>query len=371
MGKSLHLIAFDLPYPADYGGAVDIYYKIKALSELGVGVKLHVFLYDGKTASAHLESLCEKVYYYERKRFKNPFIGDVPYIVATRTDEDLLNNLCKDNNPILFEGLHSTAFLDSKKLAGRFKMVRTHNVEHDYYRSLEEAESSFFKKYFFRIESERLHSYESVLGHANLILPISPRDTGYYQSLFDKVTYLPAFHSSDKVEIAEGKGYFVLYHGNLGVVENNKAALFLVHEVFPHLSMPCLIAGNHPSRQLQVAAGSLPNVKLISGVSSDEILKKVQQAQVNVLVTFQSTGIKLKLLNALHKGRYCVVNKEMIAETGLESLCSVAANPGGLIAAVKDCWNKHFLHEHVTERQLLLEQHFSNRHGAERIASYL
>ncbi|NBR32127.1 MAG: DUF1176 domain-containing protein, partial [Sphingomonadaceae bacterium] len=47
------------------------------------------------------------------------------------------------------------------------------------------------------------------------------------------------------------KGRFVLYHGNLGVGENNKAALFLVHEVFPMLSVPCVIAGNHPSRQLQ------------------------------------------------------------------------------------------------------------------------
>jgi hypothetical protein len=371
MGKSLHIIAFDMPYPADYGGAIDIYYKIKALSALGVAIKLHVFLYDGKTASTHLESLCEKVFYYERRRFKNPFTGDVPYIVATRADEALLINLCKDNDPILFEGLHSTAFLSSKKLVGRLKIVRTHNVEHDYYKSLEEAESSFFKKYFFRIESERLRRYEGILSHADLIMPISPKDTRYYRSIFDKVVYLPAFHTSDKVEIADGKGDFVLYHGNLGIGENNKAALFLVHEVFPHLSMPCIIAGNHPTRQLQVAAESLPNVTLMSGISSEDILKKVQQAQVNILVTFQSTGIKLKLLNALHKGRFCVANTEMVEETGLESLCSVAAAAEGLIAATKDCWEKHFTSENIAERQKLLEQQFSNLSGAGLIASYL
>jgi len=371
MGKSLHLIAFDMPYPADYGGAIDIYYKIKALSEYGVGVKLHVFLYDGKTQSSHLESLCEKVYYYERRRFKNPFTGDIPYIVATRSDENLLKNLCKDNDPILFEGLHSTAFLASKKLAGRFKIVRTHNVEHDYYQSLEEAESSFFKKYFFRIESERLRRYESILSHANLVMPISPKDTGYYRSMFDKVAYLPAFHTSDKVEIAEGKGDFVLYHGNLGIGENNKAALFLVHEVFPNLSMPCVIAGNHPSKQLQVAAEGLSNVTLLSGISSDDILKKVQQAHVNLLVTFQSTGIKLKLLNALHMGRFCLANTEMVAQTGLESLCSVAVDSNELIAATKACWDKPFTNKNIEERQTLLEQQFSNSKGAAIIASYL
>lgn len=371
MGKSLHLIAFDMPYPADYGGAIDIYHKIKSLSELGIRITLHVFLYDGKTASKHLETLCEKVFYYERRRFKNPFTGDIPYIVATRTDDELLKNLCRDDAPILFEGLHSTAFLASKKLAGRFKIVRTHNVEHDYYQSLEEAESSFFKKYFFRIESERLRRYESILSHADLIMPISPKDTGYYRYKFEKVQYLPAFHTSENVEISAGKGDFVLYHGNLGVGENNKAALYLVHEVFPHLSMPCVIAGNHPSRQLQVAAESLAHVSLLSGISSDEILRKVQQAQVNLLVTFQSTGIKLKLLNALHKGRYCVANPAMVAETGLESLCSVAAEPDGLVRAVKACWDKDFTPANIEERQKLLEQQFSNSRGAGLIASYL
>ena len=371
MGKSLHLIAFDMPYPADYGGAIDIYHKIKSLSELGVKIQLHVFLYDGKTASKHLESLCEKVFYYQRRRFKNPFTGDLPYIVATRTDEELLKNLCRDNAPILFEGLHSTAFLTSKKLAGRFKIVRTHNVEHDYYQSLEEAESSFFKKYFFRIESERLRRYEAVLEHADLIMPISPKDTQYYQSKFSKVQYLPAFHTSDSVDIESEKGQFVLYHGNLGVGENNKAALFLVHEVFPQLSVPCVIAGNHPSRQLQVAAESLPHVTLLSGISSDEILQKVKQAQVNLLVTFQSTGIKLKLLNALHKGRFCVANPAMVHETGLEPLCSVAGDAAGLAAAVKDCWDKDFSQDSILNRQNLLEQYFSNSKGAERLASYL
>jgi hypothetical protein len=73
MAKALHIIAFDMPYPADYGGVIDIYYKVKALSELGIQVKLHVFLYGGKTTSKHLEALCHQVFYYERKRFKNPF----------------------------------------------------------------------------------------------------------------------------------------------------------------------------------------------------------------------------------------------------------------------------------------------------------
>jgi hypothetical protein len=371
MAKSLHIIAFDMPYPADYGGVIDIYYKIKALSELGVQVKLHVFLYGGKTTSKHLEALCQKVFYYERKRFKNPFTGDLPYIVATRDDEQLLSNLCKDDAPILFEGLHSTAFLTSPKLTNRFKIVRTHNVEHDYYQYLEDAESSFFKKYFFRIESERLRKYEGILSTANLIMPISPRDTAYYQSKFKNVQYLPAFHASDMVKPQTGRGDFVLYHGNLGVGENNKAALYLIHEVFPSLNMPCVIAGNQPTRQLQVAAESLAHVTLMSGISSNEILHKVQQAHVNLLVTFQPTGIKLKLLNALHQGRFCVANSAMVAETGLESLCRVGNDPAELADAVQKCWSIDFSDDERISRKHFLDRDFSNSANASLIASFL
>ena len=74
--KRVHIVCFDQPYPPNYGGSIDMYFKLKALVDLGAEVVLHVFLYDGKTASPDLDALCLKTYYYERRRFKNPFLGD-------------------------------------------------------------------------------------------------------------------------------------------------------------------------------------------------------------------------------------------------------------------------------------------------------
>ena len=371
MNKTLHIVAFDLPFPPDYGGAIDIYFKVKSLKESGATLILHVFLYDGKKASKELEMLCEKVYYYPRKRFTNPFAGDVPYIVATRSDEQLLTNLSKDKHPILFEGLHTTAFLGHDSLKGRPLMVRTHNVEHDYYRALEQAESSFFKKYFFRIEAERLEKYESMLDKATHILSISPADTEYFSKKYKRVEYIPAFHSNCEMMCKTGKGDIVLYHGNLGIGENNRAALYLVHEVFPKLNLPCVVAGNNPSKQLMTAVKDCSSVKLISGISSDEILNLVQQAQVNVLVTFQSTGIKLKLLNSLFRGRHCVVNREMVENTGLEGICHLGEGADGLISEIKKCTEKPFSEQDLQARRKVLNELFNNKNGAEKILSLL
>jgi hypothetical protein len=59
-----------------------------------------------------------------------------PFIVKSRANRKLLRNLQHDNYPILFEGLHTCYYLTHKKLADRIKIVRCHNIEHDYYDSL-------------------------------------------------------------------------------------------------------------------------------------------------------------------------------------------------------------------------------------------
>lgn len=373
MGRhnTLHIVSFDVPFPPNYGGIIDIYFKIKALHEEGIKVILHTFLYGGKSHSHHLEELCEKVYYYNRRRFSNPFAGDIPYIVATRDDPQLLKNLCRDEYPILFEGLHTTFYLNHRSLGNRFRVVRTHNVEHHYYRALEEAETGFFKKYFFRVESERLYRYEAALEHAGLIAAISPAETAYYREKYEHTTYVPAFHSNDAVVSKTGRGKFILYHGNLGVAENNKAALYLVHEVFPKLELPCVIAGNNPSRQLQQAVKGNPYISLADHISSADILQLVQDAHINVLPTFQGTGIKLKLLNSLFRGRFCVVNEAMVENTGLESGCIIGKHAADMVTQIQQLWEKPFTEADFEQRRTLLEKDFSNRQNAIKLAELL
>ena len=45
--KHLHIISFDIPYPPNYGGVIDVYYKIRTLHKLGIKIHLHCFEYPG------------------------------------------------------------------------------------------------------------------------------------------------------------------------------------------------------------------------------------------------------------------------------------------------------------------------------------
>ncbi|MCC6516797.1 MAG: hypothetical protein IT275_10630, partial [Chitinophagales bacterium] len=65
---ALNIVCYDVPFPADYGGAMEEFYKIKSLHQLGAKIYLHCFVYDNRQASQTLEKYCVKVYYYQRQR---------------------------------------------------------------------------------------------------------------------------------------------------------------------------------------------------------------------------------------------------------------------------------------------------------------
>ena len=80
MSDHLHIVTLNIPYPPDYGGMIDSYYRIKALHDLGVKIHLHCFEY-GRTRSPELNRLCETVHYYPRKTSFWFQFSILPYII--------------------------------------------------------------------------------------------------------------------------------------------------------------------------------------------------------------------------------------------------------------------------------------------------
>ena len=57
--KTLHIVSFNIPFPANYGGVIDVFYKIKALQNQGVNIILHAFEY-GRQQAPELEKYCSQ-----------------------------------------------------------------------------------------------------------------------------------------------------------------------------------------------------------------------------------------------------------------------------------------------------------------------
>lgn len=368
--QHLHIVSFDVPSPPNYGGVIDVYYKVKALAALGVKVHLHCFQY-GRGRARDLETLCASVHYYPRKLGKHQLFSSLPYVVVSRRSEALVERLLKDDHPILFEGLHCCYHLGDPRLVERRRLVRAHNVEHDYYAALAKAASSSFRRTYFINEARKLQRFEPVLSEAHRILAISPKDLRYFDPHFHNVVHIPAFHACDRVEVPDGMGTFAFYHGALGVPENDQAALFLVRKVFKGLGVKLVIAGSDASSELKREVLRNPGVELRENIGTEEIHRLVREAQVNVLPTFQATGIKLKLLLCLFVGRHVVCNTPMVEGTGLEELCHVHDDPEGMRASILSCMNRPANGAAMEARVKVLEERFSNLRNAERIVELL
>ena len=251
----LHIVSFQVPYPPSYGGVIDVYYKLKALKEAGCRITLHTYRYRLPEAP-ELKEVADEVYYYKRETGIASQFSYKPYIVYSRRNPLLLQRLCSDTDPILFEGLHNCYFLNHPALGNRIKIVRAHNVEHHYYMKLGKAAFPKANSFYFFLEALKLKRYEPVLRHASALLPITEEEQSYFQQHYPEIPayIVPCFFDASAMDnnyaetMVQTRPY-MLYHGNLSVDENIHAATFILTKVLPLLSekQELIIAGKDPA----------------------------------------------------------------------------------------------------------------------------
>jgi hypothetical protein len=336
--KTVHIILFDVPYPANYGGIIDVFYKLKSLHKLGVNIICHCYYYEGHNEpTAQLNNYCDTVYYYKRKAQLSKLIfSKLPYIIASRSDQNLLNNLLKDNHPILFEGLHTCFYLSHPQLKNRLKIVRTHNIEHDYYNGLAKVEGNFLKQLYLKKEAKKLKQFEYNLTFANYLLSISKMDISHFGQ-YSKTLHIPPFFNqkhSKNIESIKNETKFCLFQGNLSVAENIDAVDFILNEIAPKCQHLIKIVGKNPNQYLKNKIETIDNVLLIQNPTEEEMTHEIQTAQVNLLFTFQQTGVKLKLINALQQGKHVIINSLMDDSNIFSDLCFIKDAPEDILSTI-------------------------------------
>ena len=367
MEKHLHIIDFTVPYPADYGGVIDLFWKLPALQKAGVQIHLHCFNY-GRGEQKELNKYCVSVQYYQRNTGVKGFSTSIPYIVSSRKNELLFNNLLQDDYPIFMEGVHSTYLLNDKRFKQRKKFVRIHNVEYDYYNHLAQTASSFVKKMYYLRESKLLKNYEfSMAKKATAFWGVTKKDVDVYRNElgFNNIDFLPLYLPNNwDIQIKEGIGGYCLYQADLSVDANERAAIWLLKEVFSTMELPLVIAGKNPSEKLEQLAHSFNHTCIVANPNEQEMQDMIAKAHINILPSYSNTGIKLKLLNALFNGRHCVVNDATVEGTGLEKLCHIANDATTMQHTIEQLFSQSFSNCEIGMRKELLNKIFNNDNNA-------
>lgn len=367
----LNIIAFDVPYPANYGGIVDVLFKLKSLHAAGVSITYHCFYYKGHNPPAkELEKYCDKLFYYERKKslFKL-FFSRLPYIVTTRNNAELLINLFANPGPVLMDGIQCTYWLLHEDIHHKGILFRANNIEHEYYDSLANEEKNLLKKWYLRSEAKKLRNFEWQLRHADAILCVAKQDIPHFEQ-YSKTYHIPPFLDDSEhgdLQLMSGIGDFVLFQGNLSVRENEKAAEHIIQSIAPLTKHKIIIAGKDPSASLLKSAENMKHVQIIASPPQEKMAELIGTAQVNLLMTFQQTGIKLKLLHALQSGKHIIINSKMEDGDIFGQMCEVIDDSKEVVNRIDQLMQIEFSPAMKAERDLKFNAIYANDKKANQI----
>ena len=96
----------------------------------------------------------------------------------------------------------------------------------------------------------------------------------------------------------------------------------------------------------------------------------IAKAQINILPSFNSTGVKLKLFNALFNGRHCIVNNAGVDGTGLKKLCILAEDADDFKTAINYLYEIPFDLEQNRQRKILLAELYNNEQNAKKLIAF-
>ena len=113
------------------------------------------------------------------------------------------------------------------------------------------------------------------------------------------------------------------------------------------------------------------NIELRINPGELEMMRLIRNAHVNLLPTFQNTGTKLKLLNALFNGRFVLVNSPMVENTGLGDLCIVREKSEEMKQAVVELMEQSFEASDIQKRKVVLGKSYSNAANAAQLIDIL
>ncbi len=360
--RVLHIVSFDNPYPPVYGGIVEVFHKLKPLHEQGISIHLHCFTNQIPDDYHELQQVTSKVYFYRNAKKSFDFLSYLPFSVRSRNSRELLVNLEKIPGPILFEGLKTAYLVHKDLLPDRRKFLRLHNVEHHYFAGIAQSESSSFRKWAYKAEAIKFASFEDVIQKFDKVFALSQFENDYTNKKFGNSVYIPVFHGNDEVLPLEGTGKYALYHGDLRMSDNIRAVRTLIRIFNKIPDMDLVIASGGSEKLVKRLIGKAGNIsfKLISNF--DDLQRLLVDAHVNVVLSYQKSGTKLKLMASLFNSRHCIINDNIIDDPAVSALCEMANSDEDIAAAIKRL--KNLPYRDFEQRREVLENHMNDFNNA-------
>jgi len=311
--KRALILAHDFPYPPNHGGRYDMFFRLKALKELGFKVSLIATVKEepDPASIAKLSEICDEISIIKRQNSLLTLISPLPHQTLSRSVKGKLPLKHKNFDLILLEDLFVwKTYEDLLKFGIRTEkvFVRLHNDNVTYFKNLAKSEKNLFKKLYYLSEAFKFFFLEKRLRNKNLVwLPISYEEAKKLKKKFKEVHWLPV-----AVDLASLKPYkpkddlTVLFLGNLFTPNNLEGLFWYLDKVHPILMQRSkdyrlIVAGN--TRGNTAVAEKLRNYPRIEFINSPPEVDPIYgRSAVFINPILRGAGVKVKNIDATLHG---------------------------------------------------------------------
>lgn len=309
--KSVLIVSPYFPYPTFFGGAFDIWEKIKGLHALGCNIDL-VFTYKEKPNDIDVEYVKKYVNSIIPVHRKNKIIhllNSKPLQAVSRSNlQEIKFN--KYYDVVLLESEYVGYVLKNKSLKYKHKVIRVHNDESLYFKNLKGSTNNYLKKFYYALEAKKFSkfSYE-IFNSMDRLWFISSDEKNLKEQQIGKQNTIhlpPPINQEYKTRELDNNN--ILFIGSLFMENNIEAVNWYLNNVHAQISdrikdykfIICGSTGVYSEEFFIKKFSNFNNVALHLNLESLENVYSSVSLFVNPMK--HGSGVKLKSINALVNG---------------------------------------------------------------------
>lgn len=348
------------PYPANDGSSIAIYNMAKGICAnqaelhiLTINTKKH-FKDDALVPKdfkelTHYRSIYKDTSPTPLGALLNLFLSNESYFICRfffkEFNEALMASLQKqDFDVIQLEGLFMAPYIPTIKKYSKAKItLRAHNIEHLIWERHIANEKNALKKWYLRIQNERLRKFEwEMFSKVDSVVTITNADK---EHILKKLPNLNVFTCITGVDLkdyeqntsATKRSDTIFSFGSMDWMPNLEAVGWFLDECWPKLhqkdpNCKFIIAGRHMPQKYKT--NLLPNVEVLENVTNNRDFYSTFNIMLVPLLS--GSGLRIKIIEGLAYGKAIVstsVGAEGIPITNGEQML-IADKPDDFVNAI-------------------------------------
>ena len=323
--KSILIVVGFIPFSAIFGGAIDVWERIKGLHHLGYNIDLIVTdkVEPTKQQLDEIGNYVNQFYFVKRQNKIWQLAGNLPLQYLSRLG---LQNIIIDNSYdlLILESEFCWAITKNKTVKYNKLVVRVHNIESYYFKMLGKSSKSIKEKVYYKIESVKIKNLSKmVFNQADRLWFIS-KDDILVVNQPNKSVFMPLPINDDFVQPKSKSTNNVVFMGSLFMQNNTFGLDWYLQKVHPFLidkipNYHFYIIGSlkEENQYIKQKYSHLKNVTLV--INAKCLKQYYENSVLFVNPMFHGSGVKVKSVNALANGLPLVSTSVGVEGIGLSN----------------------------------------------------